>query len=55
MSMVVALVAAALMLVLMRAALMRRRRISQGLPVHGPWHWPRRWRLRRPRWLRARE
>jgi len=54
MSMLVVLGAAALMLFLLRAALMRRRRIARGLPVHGPWHWPRSWRLRRPRWLRAR-
>jgi len=47
MSLFVVLGAAAMMLVLLRAALLRRRRIARGLPVHGPWHWPRRKKSRR--------
>ncbi|WP_105036460.1 hypothetical protein [Cryobacterium aureum] len=54
MSIGILLVLAALYLVLMRRFIIRRRRIAQGLPVSGPWHFPAWMRLRVPRWLRQR-
>ncbi|MDJ0378652.1 hypothetical protein [Cryobacterium sp. PH31-L1] len=54
MSIGILLVLAALYLVLLRRFIMRRRRIAQGLPVSGPWHWPSWLRPRVPAWLRRR-
>ncbi|MDJ0349242.1 hypothetical protein [Cryobacterium sp. PH29-G1] len=54
MSIGILLVLAALYLVLMRRFILRQRRIAQGLPVSGPWHWPVWLRPRTPRWLRRR-
>jgi hypothetical protein len=48
------LVLAALYLVLLRRFILRRRRIAQGLPVSGPWHWPAWLRPRVPHWVRRR-
>ncbi|WP_022886422.1 hypothetical protein [Glaciibacter superstes] len=39
------LILAGVLIVLLRAAIIRQRRIRLGLPVRGPWHFP--------RWLRA--
>ncbi|MEO6199524.1 MAG: hypothetical protein ABIX44_00005 [Cryobacterium sp.] len=39
---VVLLILAALLLVLVRSFILRRRKMLKGLPVRGPWRWPRR-------------
>ena len=52
MSFGILLVLAALYLLVMRRFIVRRRRIAQGLPVSGPWHWPLWLRPRVPRWVR---
>ncbi|TFB85758.1 hypothetical protein, partial [Cryobacterium luteum] len=54
MSIGILLVLAALYLVLMRRFILRRRRIKQGLPVSGPWHFPAWLRPRVPRWASRR-
>ncbi|MGO4691904.1 hypothetical protein [Glaciibacter sp. 2TAF33] len=52
MSIVVPLVLAALMLVLLRRFILRRRRMRRGLPVRGPYHFPRWVRELRIPWRR---
>ncbi|WP_146069354.1 hypothetical protein [Cryobacterium sp. Y11] len=54
MSIGILLVLAALYLLFLRRFILRRRRIAQGLPVSGPWHFPDWLRPRVPLWLRRR-
>jgi hypothetical protein len=48
---VILLVLVGLMVFLLRAFMLRRRRILKGLPVRGPWRWPR-FLTPRPGWRR---